>query len=235
MGFISVAQKMPELVQYIDLGNLKHETIHAPLDNVKSASVVIDWPGSPARLYALSDSNALIEGDINYYGTLYFQTDTKGNHATINIDSRIEQFFISTGGSINQNPGWEIGLHPGVTLDLTLDAGSGPGTYDFEKLDVESFNIDAGSGPISLALPARGQVSGFINAGSGLVNISLPDTMQAKITVDKGSGPFNPGQRFHQARASDGNRTVWLTNNFEGADNYIELEIDQGSGPVRVR
>ncbi len=235
LAFIFFAQDMPDLVKRVDFGELKHESIRFHLQGVENANVFIDWPSSPAKLYALSDSNNLIEGDINYYGKLYFDAEKHGSHADVSLDSRIEQFFITTGSSHDQYEGWELGLHPRVELNLKLDAGSGAGDYNLEDLSLNTLDIDAGSGPLNIVLPNSGQTQGVIDGGSGSITLILPEEMEAKLIVDDGSGSFLPGPRFSQSRSDDDDDDVWLTEGFRGADRYIELEIDCGSGDIRIK
>ena len=235
LAFVFFAQGMPDLTKHIDLGNLQHKTIRYPRQNVESADIFIDWPGSPARLYALSDSNNLIEGDLNYYGTLYFDASKQNDRAKITLDSRIEQFFITTGSFNDQNEGWEIGLHPRVALNLEMDAGSGPGNYDLKDLKINTLTIDAGSGPLDITLPNSGQVRGYIDGSSGPIALTLPPEMEAKLIVEEGSGSFYPGSRFHQTGDRDRRASVWISDNFQGADNAIELAINQSSGDIQIR
>jgi len=233
LAFVFFARNIPELTQQIDLGELRHQTIRAPLEGVETARVSIDWPSGPARLYALSDSNSLIEGDIAYFGTLYFDVQRQGTTADISLDSRIERFFIGVGNMGEGVNRWEVGLHPRVRYNLQLDASSGPGIYDLEELTIESLNVDAGSGPLTITLPRRGQVRGLIDGGSGPITLIVPRGMEARLTVDEGAGAFMPDRRFRQSK-SEGEVTVWVTEGFVGADNYVELNIDGGSGSVRV-
>lgn len=234
LAFLFFAQNIPELVEKFDTGSIKHSTIKHPLNEAQTAEVFIDWASGPARLYALSDSNNLVEGELNYFGSLSFLADTKNGHANVNIDSRRDQFFIDTGGFTSQSEAWEIGLHPQVALDLTLDAGSGPGEYDMTRLNVKSLNVDAGSGSLEIFLPEKGQIEGILDGGSGSIEIVLPEDMDAKIILDDGSGSFRPDERFTRKRTDDDNVIIWLTDDFVGADNYIELNIDQGSGSIKV-
>ena len=235
LAFVFMAQEMPTLTKHIDLGNLQHQTISYPRQDVESADVSIDWPGSPATLYALSDSGNLIEGDINYYGKLYFDAAKQGDHAEIKLDSRVEQFFITTGSVDDQNEGWAIGLHPRVALNLELDAGSGPENYNLRDLKINTLTIDAGSGPLNITLPNSGRVRGAIDGGSGLIILTLPPEMEAKFIVREGSGSFYPDARFHQTDNSERGDSVWVSRNFQSADNTIELNIDQSSGDIRTR
>lgn len=237
LAFLFFAKDIPTLVKEVDLGTLNHATIKQPLQEVKTATVFIDWPAGPASLYALSDSNNLIEGELDYYGKLSFVTDVQGDQADVKVDTRREQFFIDTSGVSGEEENWQIGLHPRVAINLTLDSGSGSAEYDLTDLDIRSLNVDSGSGSVDMVLPQLGQIEGTIDTGSGSLTITIPDDMAAKITLNEGSGSFSAGNRFSQKRSGeedDGN-IIWLTEDFVGAENYVELTIDQGSGSITVQ
>ncbi len=221
------------LQQFAD-ATLKHETIQTPLNGITSADVTVDLPVAPVRLYPLSDSNSLIEGDINYFGTLQFDVNTGGEHASVNLDTRSQQLFIAPSLNGNENPGWQVGLHPRVKLNLMLDQGSGALDADLHGLDVRTLTVDAGSGNMRIALPERGQVHAVIDSGSGQIVFQLPESLAAKVVLNSGSGAFHADSRFEQAPSTSGGELVWVTDGFSNADNFIELEIDQGSGAVVI-
>ncbi len=237
VAFVLFARDMPGFISEFGASELHQEFISTPLEDFKSAAVDIDWTSGPAKLYALSDSNNLLEGDINYFGNLYFNVEPDGDQVEINLDTRIDGFFFGLSSDDGRDRSWEIGLHPDIRLDLTLDAASGPGEYDLSRLNIERFNIDAGSGPLTITLPESGRIKGVIDGGSGPITLILPDSLEAQVTLDDGSGPFNPSSRFNKIRTDqdDEDITIWVTgDDFAGADNYIDLEIDQGSGPLRI-
>ena len=103
-------------------------------------------------------------------------------------------------------------------------------------MNIESFNIDAGSGPLTITLPESGRIEGVIDGGSGPITLILPDSLEAKITLDGGSGSFLPSSQFSKSRSDGDNNdlAVWVSDGYQEADNYIELEIDQGSGSIRI-
>ena len=236
VALVVFARDLPGFGGAFSASELKREFISAPLEDFESATVKIDWTSAPAKLYALSDSNNLLEGEINYYGNLHFDVDPAGSHVDLDLDTRIEGFFFPPSDDEDHDQNWEIGLHPGIRLELIMDAGAGPGDYDLSRLNIENLNVDAGSGPLTITLPQSGQIKGVIDGGAGPLTLILPKTLAARVALDEGSGPFIPSERFSQSRAnrSDEDLTVWVTADFRGADNYIELEIDQGSGPVRI-
>lgn len=214
---------------------MQHQTVSAPLGGVTSAAVNIDLPAAPATIGALSDSPSLIEGDIAYFGTLTFDASVVGDHASVTLDSRNNLPGFSVGDfSTGELQTWDVKLHPRVTLDLTVDAGSGETELDLRQLDIRTFNLDAGSGAVLLKLPQAGHTAGMIDAGSGRIDIVLPEGAGAKITIDRGSGMFNGGGRLYRDSDS-GDTEMWLTESFSTAENTIELVIDAGSGAIFVK
>jgi len=233
--FAFSAQSFPEFVSQFNMGEAKHEFVQTPLDNITSADVSLDLPASIVSIHALSDSTSLFEGDINYYGNLYFESDNNDGHATVSLDTRIERLFIFGGNFKTETPRWDVGLHPRVALKLTVDSGSGTTDIDLTGLDIERLFFDAGSGSTTLTLPDHGQIDAEIDSGSGAIRIDLPDSLAAKITLDSGSGSFSPGNRLTRVDTLEANRTVWQSDNFEGADQYVNFIINQGSGAIQIR
>lgn len=237
IAFVAFSQNLPGFVERVDTGSLKTETIQAERDGVERATFNLDWPNGPAYLTALSDSNDLLDGQLNYYGTLFFDVNRVGNTAIINLDSRVEGFFFGTSNTNPNRTVWEVALHPEVLWSLELDASSAQAEYDLSRLQVERLFIDASSGSINLLLPAEGRLDGEIDGGSGSLSISLPPEMEARIRLEDGSGSFTPSKRFRPGErtpSDDDDLSVWVTANFQNTDNYVDLYIDQGSGSIVV-
>lgn len=219
----------------IDLGDLKQENLQIPLGEIQVATIVIDWPPAPGKLYPLLDSNNLLEGTINYYGMLDFTKEVDHREAYITLDSQVKRFLISASDFNRNQEQWEIGLHSKVAMDLVLDSSSGPITYDFEDLNIKSFRLDTSSGPITLTLPKTGQLEGFIDGSSGPININLPADIATKIILEPGFGSFVSNNHLKKQTTDEGDNEVWLTENFDNTENYVILTIDQGSGPIIVK
>jgi hypothetical protein len=236
VAFVLFARNIPGFISEFGSSELHQEFISTPLEDFDSATVKIDWTSGPAKLYALSDSNNLLEGDIKYFGNLFFNVEPAGDHVEVDLDTRIEGFFFPHPGDDGRNRSWQIGLNPAIRLDLILDAGSGRGEYDLSRLNIESFNIDAGSGPLTITLPETGRIEGIIDGGSGPITLILPNSLEAQVTLGSGSGSFDPSSRFSKIRTGrdDEDVAVWVTDDFQGADNSIDLEIDPGSGPILI-
>ena len=233
IGFLLIAGDRTDLIPALTTNQLQEERINYPLENFQTARITIDWANGPATLFPLSDSNQLIDGEIRYAGTLYFDTDPDGDHLKLNLDTRNRGFFFSP-LERQGDQDWSLGLNPRVRYALILDAGSGPGDYDLSRFQLESLDVDGGSGPIKIVLPEQGVTEGVIDGGSGPITLILPERVEARIRLDNGLGPFTPSPRFERI-SSRGDDEIWETANYNRADNRLELEIDQGSGPIEIR
>lgn len=234
-GAISIAllgQRFPTLTAWVQTEAWTTEHVEYPSEGVDHAAVTIDWPSLPGYLGALDDSAGLIEADVSYRGRLIFDVSVRRNRAVVRLDSRSSGPWFEPAGLDDRL--WDIGLSPEVSLDLVLDAGSGPGRFDLTGLRVTDLVLDAGSGPIELVLPSRETFEGRIDAGSGPIEIVLPAGIGGRVELDSGSGPFSPDERFTLIGGSRRGDGVWETANFDVAENRVVLSVDQGSGPITI-
>jgi hypothetical protein len=202
---------------------------------VERASVHIDWTSAPGYLSTLRDSPNLIEGDVAYRGQLIFDVDVRGDRADVELDSRFSgPWFGPFEFGDPAKKRWDVRLSPNVPLDLALDAGSGRCDFDLTGLQVSDLFLDVGSGSIDLALPSGSTFDARIDGGSGSLSITLPESVGAQVVLDSGSGSFRPDERFRLVEGERNRDGVWETNNFRTAEHTILMEIDQGSGSVRI-
>ena len=230
---VLLAPQIPVMTGLVRSEEITSEHIEHPLDGVEEATVVIDWSSLPAELDALTRSDNLIEGDIDYRGQLLFNVSTRDDQANVTLD---EQY---TGAGIvwlldspdQEGLRWQVGLHPDVVYDLHLNSGSGPSAFNLQELVLSYLNLDAGSGPIDLTLPGSATYRVNINGGSGPMKIRLPAGSGVRAELNSGSGNFNPGELFRVA-STDADDSIWETTNYRTADYSIMFTIDQGSGSI---
>ncbi len=229
------AQNIPGLVEIARPPAMRIRHIEYPLESVEQATVYVDWTSVPGHLGALDDSPNLIEGDVAYRGDLIFDVYVHDDQADVDLDSHFSgPMNWSFGYNDRQDYRWDVELNPNVSLDLTLDAGSGSCDFDLHDLQVSELVLDAGSGSIDLALPSDSTLDARIDGGSGSIVITLPDGVGARVEIDSGSGSFRPDERFRLVGGERDNDGVWETDDFDSAEYTIELYIDQGSGSVRI-
>jgi len=229
------APNIPALAELTRPVQVSTEHVEYPLAGVERASVRIGWTSAPGYLSALQDSPNLIEADVAYRGQLIFDVDVHGTRADVKLHSRVAGLWFGPpdlGPRIERR--WGVGLSPDVPLDLELDTGSGPCSFDLAGLHITDLIVDGGSGSVELSLPSGSTFEARIEGGSGPINITLPESVGARVELDAGSGPFRPQERFQLVEGERRGDGVWETGNYGTAEHTILLEIDQGSGPISI-
>ena len=228
------ARNIPLLADLASSPTVEQEFVSYPLEDIEQAIVSIDFTSQQGKLTALDDSPKLIEGDIDYYGDLIFDVETNNELATVELDSiRSAPVFDIDFGDNDRAGMWDVKLHPGVAYDLNLDGGSGGLTLDLSDLTVMGFKLDQGAGAIVLSMPKQSTFSGEMDSGSGGMRIELPENVGMRVILDGGSGAFRAGDRFILV-SGDPDDGIWETENYDEADYYIDLEIDQGAGAISI-
>ncbi len=253
----------PRLARFglnVPAAEAKTEQIVFSAAGLQSAEIAL-FP-RPARvvLFALEDSPNLIEGQVSYYGDLAFNTQVDGGRAQVSLRDRDR-----SGGLIWLNPAswgsfalepWELGLNPGVPLDLKLNIGAGSSDLNLAGLTLNSLLVDGGAGSIVLVLAdgdyntrvdvgagstritlaENGRQQVEIDGGAGSLTLLLPPGREARIEVDKGAGSLNLDRtRFTQVQGRSDKEGIWETAGYQRADDPLDIKIDIGAGSVTVR
>jgi hypothetical protein len=219
------------------------------------ADIQMDFPARTVIITALEDETMLLQGDIDYFGTLRF-TDTAGTRRRITLRQVTDGWSLQ----VAPNAKWEIKLTPLIPLDLSFEGGSGPVDLDLSKLQLKGFEIDQGSGPLNLRLPASSEeYIARIEGGSGSLDLSLPEEGDLTVHLDGGSGSINleispqaavqlsirsagsgsvtiPAWLKRQQGSEDSKEGVWKTEGFDQAAHRLLIYCDDlGSGSFTVR
>jgi hypothetical protein len=228
---------------------------YAPGD-VETAVIEIDFGAVGGDVSALADGNALIAGQVAYVGDLIFNTNASGNHAEVFLTEKNEGWAWLNPANWNlgeESSRWQLSINPDVDTELRLDSGAGSVNYDLDGLTLSHLTIDSGAGSaavmlpngvydaefdlgagsLKMTLPENGRQTIKLDSGAGSITIYLPAEMAAQVEIDSGAGSFNPNSRFTQISGDDDG--IWETEDYENADNRVELIIDQGAGSVTIR
>jgi len=233
-GAIFFADQLPFLNNLTNDASWQTSHVEHELDDYESANIFIDWTSPAGSLYALSDSETLIEGDLTYQGELIFDVDSRGDVADVNLDTRL----VNSWGTPFQGSSrakWEIGLTPEIPLDISLDTGSGSCDFDLSELMIDDLYLDSGSGSILMDLPEKQSFHLELDSGSGSVQIDLPENTGVRVDLDSGSGSFNPGNDFDLVSGEKRGDGTWESDNYDSAKYTIEIDIDQGSGSITFK
>lgn len=230
--FLLIAQpNLPGLNFRVGNTPLQTRHIDAPLAGIRTATVSLDYGSGSYRLYALSDSDKLIDGEVSYYGDLTFDVNASNERANVRIDSRLSGMFF---GFMTPDEKWDIGLNTKPVYDLDLNYGSGGGNADLSQLTLSGGQVDGGSGRVDIRLPATGKFTLRADGGSGGLTFPVPGKMALRVEYEHGSGGFNSGSRLNLISGERNRDAVYETENFGSASNAITLIVNGGSGSINI-
>ncbi len=222
--------------------------IEQPLGDAESANVRIDSSVGKLTVTALDNSANLLEGSILSVERerILESYDLNGNE----IDYYLHSEWQPGVNMNNHNPrlSWDLALTDAIPLDLNISLGVGESTLDLSDLQVSELDlsigvgetsinlpvgkytakVDGGVGQTTIVLPAKGQIQLKVDGGVGEISIELPDNMAAKINVDRGVSGLSVPAGF------DKNEDTYTTPDFDEAENWVEISIDQGIGNIAI-
>jgi hypothetical protein len=228
------------------------QDISQPLDGAEFASIRIDSSVGELTVESLSDNENLIEGTILSVEreTIRQSYELEGDEITYRLHSDWEPgSSVSFPGRSTPRLSWDLALTEEIPLDLNISLGVGESDLDLSDLQVTEIDLNIGVGQTTVELPAgeynarieggvgqtivtlpdEGQITLKVDGGVGEIVIYIPEGMAAKINVDRGISGLNVPSGYIQ---SDDN---YISPDFDEADNYIELHIDQGIGNISIR
>jgi hypothetical protein len=263
IGLLTVGAIIAFLIYAPSLGLSKttgKKTYHfqEPVGSTESVNVTLDMTSYQARVYALDDSNDLINASIDSYGKVDFNV-TGDQSKSITLRQITLGFNMLSPYSWGDNMRWDIGLNPKVPINLYVDAASGSTTLDLEHLNLTGLKFDAASGSSAITLPETREkykaslegASGSmkvevpcapveirLDGASGSMNLDIPDKCPLRVDVrDTGSGSIRLPDDLTQTRRGDDDDNeegVWESEN-AGSDPTIQVTIiNAGSGSIRI-
>jgi hypothetical protein len=237
---------------------LKTGHYSTPIDGATDAQVNLGFAAGNMTVHSLSDSNDLIDANLNYVGNIGFAAEGSGTHRTVSLQQRGGEIslwpFIS-----GEQVRWDVGLSPRVPLDLNVQSGSGDVTLNLADLKLQGLAVDLSSGNLKAALPpSENAYNVNVHVSSGNLTFDMPDTANLNSAVNISSGnltfnvPGSAGVQVNVRHLSSGNVNVpssytrtadtgretgtWESANYSGADYKIVITVENiSSGNVNIR
>lgn len=206
--------------------NLQTTNVSQPLNGIESARANISFGAGTNKIYTLSDSSNLIEGQLQTYNPPTFSVSASGGRADIRLAPGSTTVFIPP---FSPEEKWNVGLNPAVSYQLSLDMGVGQSSIDLTKMLVSGGEIDGGVGTTELSLPGKGTFKLNINGGVGTIKIYVPSNLAVRAEVHGGLGSFKRLLRMQEV-----SHDVYETSGFSTAENAVTLIIDGGVGSISM-
>jgi hypothetical protein len=201
-------------------------SLRQPLDDVERAAVRLDFGSGRLQVAASDDDGALVAGTAA--GARETYTVTPGV-AHWELTQRTAPPFYVPFAIDFSSVDWDIGLAPGLPLDLSITSRTGEARIDLGGLDVSRLDLETGLSTVSVTFPDHGRIQADISGGAGEVVISIPPDLPARITVSNGITDMSVPARFVRRDS------IYETPGFSTDGDYLDLDLSLGIGSVVVK
>jgi hypothetical protein len=206
------------------------QEIHEPLGDTTQAEILVAPGIGTLQLDALSDSNALIEGNVH---------SGEGIDITKNVThvGETTTVVISTSGAMTIYPFsgqggrwiWDLSVTPEIPINLGSDMSVGDTNLTLTDLQISDLNVNLGVGKATISLPQEGRVSARVDGGIGQITIIVPEGMALRINSDTGITSLSVPEGYAKGEG------VYTSLGYNSADHRTDLHLDMGIGGVIVR
>jgi hypothetical protein len=208
-----------------------HE-ISQKLGDAESADIYISMGVGILEIDSMTSDSLLVSGTIEVSEHEDVREDFEGSGTVVSyeLSTRGQEYYPSW--LFNERwqgeKTWDLSLNDDVLLDLVLDAGVGVSKVDVSGLQLASLLLDTGVGETTVYLPETGQYDVTIDAGVGQVTVYIPEGIAVRMQLDTGLGNTNLSGEV------DLRNGFYYTDDFDSAEDFVDLNIDGGVGEIRV-
>lgn len=209
-------------------GRRAEENITVPLDGAIYGRVQINHGAGRLQLRSGSGFDDLLNG--TFGGGLDYKHRKLGE--TVEVDLSVPMNIWPFGWSPGDGLTWDVQLNNQVPLMLNLNTGAGEVRADLSDLKVTDLTLKTGASSSEIVFPANaGMTRAKIESGAASVDIRIPHNVAARIHASGGLSSIDvDGGRF---TSQGGN--VYLSPEYESAQNKVELVVTMGVGSVTIR
>lgn len=215
-------------------GELVTQEISQNLRDAETAEVSISMGVGILEIDSMTSEEMLISGSIDVSEDEDVREDFEldGDVAVYELSTRGQEYYPSW--LFNETKAWEgdktweLSLNDAVLIDLVLDAGVGVSEVDVSGLMLSSLSLDSGVGETTVYLPVTGQYEVTIDAGVGQVTVYIPEGIAVRMQLDTGLGNTSISGDF------DLRNGFYYSDDFDSAEDFVDLTIDGGVGEIRV-
>jgi hypothetical protein len=206
---------------------LSGSQINQPLGQAERARISISPGAGSLEINALQGSDALISGTvaIGRGQTPMVDYSSEDGVSVYSLRNSASSFFFPGDNRWT----WDLGITTQVPIDLRVDLGAGDAQVDLSGLDISQLGVDLGVGRAVVQLPDQSDFSARIDGAIGQILVEVPRGQALRVRADTGLANIAVPNDFQE---QDG---VYTSPNYAGAENQIELSVDQAIGNITIR
>lgn len=239
-------------------GNVLTTTLTQPIDNAKSASVLIDPGDGNLSIGTLPGGDAaLARGTLEYRenkGLPISEQSASNGQARLTLKAASGQPWLNVPwAACNGATSWQVQLNPALPLDITAQSAGGNMKIDLAGMTVTRLAAETGGGNADVVLPDRAaDLSAVVKTGGGDVQVTIGREISGSHSLTAGSGagnvtvrlPAGTAARIHASSGvgkvsvdgqfSPAGKDTYQSANYDSAAQKIEITLTTGAGNVTV-
>jgi hypothetical protein len=209
---------------------VEEEHVVIPLEGAARANLRINHGAGRIRLRSGSSLAELVEGDFG--GGLDLRTQRQGDVLDVEMSVPGRNFPMWPWGWNRQGLNWSLMVNGHIPLRVDIKTGANEADLDMSDLLVSDLRMSTGASSTRLSLPASaGFTRVYIEAGAASVSIRIPENVAARIRSHGGlSSTTVAAERFPRIEGG-----IYQSQDYESAENKVDIDIQSGVGSVDVR
>ncbi len=203
------------------------EQVTIPLDSAVRARITIRHGAGRLSLVGKTEAGVLLKG--TFEGGLDYHTRQDGD--VLNVDMRVPENNFPWEWGPGDTLDWNFNLSDALPLILDINTGASESQVDLSELRVTDLSLQTGASSTLITLPsAAGMTDVRVESGAASVSLKVPYGVGARIRVHSGLASINIDQtRFPR------NGDLYLSPDYESAQNKVDIDIQTGVGAIDIR
>lgn len=211
---------------FVNHGGERTEQWTIQREGTNQAEIRINHSAGRISVSASDQTGVLLDG--MFGGGVILDDKTGGDSRRIFLDSPKDIIW-----RLPMNTGfyWDMALCPDIPINLDIKTGAGEASLDLERLNISAFRLDTGVGATRVTLPSHPEVLRVkIKTGIGDLVLIVPTNVAARFNAGVGLGEVKR-DRSRFTRVGE----FFQTEDFDQANEKIDLEIKTGIGSISIR
>ena len=200
-----------------------------PLGNINYAQIKVNFTAGSITIGSLPSTSpnlAEIDSEVqNGQKTIEVSFQHQDSEGELNLNSTNQQFWEE--GGIN----WEASFTRKIPLAINIKSSASNMNLNLSKLKLTDIRLEIDTGNCIMAMPSTaGTTNAYIKSDVANLEVTIPDEVAARIKVDTDLSASDIDENRFPKEGD-----YYISQNFDSAENRIELEIDSAVGRVQVR
>jgi len=207
------------------------ESYSEPLGNIERAEIEVDFTGGSLTVVSLpSTSPSFVEASSEV------RNGIGGIRADFHRQNSEGRLFLTTERVDKKLWGevgirWEVRLTRNAALMLNIKSAASNIALDFGELVIAQLRLDMDAGNCTVRMPtSAGTTHAYIDADAANIEVTIPEGVAARIRADIDLSNLDIDESRFPKRGD-----YYVSQNFEIANNRIDLEINCDVGRVEVK